>query len=270
MKSGVFFPPSVVKFFTNPAVVIAGIFLLAAPRAGAFDDTPPPLLLTIVGDSTVASYDAKSPIHGWGEFIAPRMRRRVQVHNAAVPGASSTSFLRENRWEAALREKPAVVLIQFGHNDSGQSINPLQTQANLQFFIESARAQGATPVLVTPMQLRVFRRDKFLPTLRPYADAARQVAARNGIPLIDLNELSGQLFEQLGPVKTEQLASPGGDRTHFNQLGAQAMGEIVLHELSQMRTPLMREIIAPGGAATLPAATPKPANPPAKAAKRRR
>jgi hypothetical protein len=74
--------------------------------------------------------------------------------------------------------------------------------------------------------------------------------------LIDLNELSGQLYERLGPAKAEALASPGRDLTHFNRLGAQAMANIILRELAQARTPLTREIIEP--AASFPAATPKP------------
>ncbi len=236
MKHGFFFPRA----------VAAGIFLSGASIASAFDDTAPPLRLAIVGDSTVANYPPGSPVHGWGEFIQSRMRRRVQVRNAAVGGASSSSFLAEGRWKAVLAEKPAVALIQFGHNDSFRAISPQQYQANLQHIIESARAQGAVPILVTPMQLRVFRKDKLVPAFQSYADAARQVAAKTGVTLIDLHDLSGQLFSRLGAARAEQLASPGGDKTHFNRLGAQAMAEIILRELSQKRTPLTREIIAPG------------------------
>ena len=257
MKHG-HFPPRVgAKFF---AIASAGIFFFAALTAFSFDDPSPPLRLTIVGDSTVAAYEPSSPVHGWGEFIADRMHCRVKVRNDAVVGASSSSFLKKGNWDAALREMPTVILIQFGHNDSFQSINPQQTRANLQHFVESARAQGATPILITPMQLQVFRDNTLVPSLQPYADAAKDVAAQCGVTLIDLHNLSGQLFNRLGPVKTEQLASPGGDKTHFNRLGAQAMAEIVLHELAQARTPLTREIIEP--APPPPAtSTPKPTKP---------
>lgn len=253
------------KFFPPPAILVTAIFLLAASLASALDDTPPPLRITIVGDSTVSAYAPTSPVHGWGEFIPSRMRRRVQVRNVAVPGASTSSFLAEGRWDAALAEKPAVVLIQFGHNDSFQTISPRQYQANLQRIVDSARAHDALPILITPMQLRVFRKDKLVPSLQTYADAARQLAAQSGVILVDLHDLSGQLFARLGPVRAEQLASPGGDRTHFNRLGAQAMAEIVLRELSQRRTPLTREIIAPP---TLPPVTHPP--PPSRKAKSKR
>ncbi|HYR59577.1 MAG TPA: hypothetical protein VEO95_13140, partial [Chthoniobacteraceae bacterium] len=73
-----------------PAVRCAAVFALSltfALVARALEDAPPPLLVAIVGDSTVATYDAASPVHGWGEFIQQRMRPRVRVHNAAVAGA---------------------------------------------------------------------------------------------------------------------------------------------------------------------------------------
>ena len=229
--------------FSTTAFVCALAF--SPPRARALDDALPPLRLTIVGDSTVASYPPSSPMHGWGEFIAPRMRPRVQVSNDAVGGASSSSFIAKGNWDAALRENPTVVLIQFGHNDSFQSINPQQTRANLLHFVETARARGVVPVLVTPMQLQTFRDNGFVPSLQPYANAAREVAAQTGAALIDLHDLSGQLFRRLGPAKTNQLASPGGDHTHFNTLGAQAMAGIVLRELSRTRTPLAHEILDP-------------------------
>jgi lysophospholipase L1-like esterase len=217
--------------------------------ATGFDDTPPPLRLAIVGDSTVSAYAPTSPVHGWGEFIQSRMRPRVQVRNVAVPGASSSSFLAEERWKDVLSEQPGVVLIQFGHNEFFNHISPKEYAANLQQFIDSSRACGAIPIIITPVQLRVFRDNVLVPSLQPYAETARQVAARARVAVVDLNDLSGQLFSRLGPTKTEQLGSPGGDQTHFNRLGAQALAEIVLHELTHQRTPLSREIIATAPAA---------------------
>jgi lysophospholipase L1-like esterase len=197
------------------------------------------------------------------------MRRRVEVRNVAVPGASSSSFLSEGRWDAALNERPGVVLIQFGHNDSFQSISPRQYQANLRRMIESARQHGAVPILITPMQLRVFRGEKFVPSMAAYAEAVRQLAAQAGVVVIDLNDLSGQLFARLGPERVDQLGSPGNDKTHFNRLGAQAMADIVLHALSQTRTPLTREILAPASQAP-PTSTPKAQKPPARKGKSKR
>ena len=252
--------------FSNALARALALLFAAAPVAPAIEDKLPPLRLAIVGDSTVASYDKKSPVHGWGEFIQSRVRSRVIVHNAAVSGASTSSFLAEGRWDAVLTGRPSVVLIQFGHNDAIQALSPVQYAANLQRFVTSARAIGAAPILVTPMELRVFRKTgELIPTLQPYADAMRQLAAREHVPLVDLNQLSGQLFSSLGPTRSYQLGSTWTDRKHFNMLGARAMAELVLRELAQMKTPLSREILALPPSMPILAATPipvKPARPP--------
>jgi lysophospholipase L1-like esterase len=234
----------ILRIVSLAVALVFAIRLLAATAAWAFDDLPPPLRLVIVGDSTVASYDAASSAHGWGEYIQRRMRPRVQVRNLAKGGATSTSFLAEGRWATALSEKPTVVLIQFGHNELFLKVSIAEYENNLRRFIESARAAGAVPILITPMQFRIFRGDQLFPALGAYADAMKRVAEEAGVVAIDLNDLSGQLFTQLGPERTAQLASTSTDLTHFNRLGAQAMADIIVHQLSGVRSPLTREIVS--------------------------
>jgi lysophospholipase L1-like esterase len=231
------------------AALALAIFCALAVSSFAVEQTAPPLLLTIVGDSTVSAYDAKSPIHGWGEYVQARVRSRVRVLNAAVAGASSVSFVAEGHWKAATKERAGVMLIQFGHNDSTQKSGLEPYRTTLKWMVETARAAGTFPILVTPMQRRIFRRTVLTPNLQDYADAMRQVATETGTVLVDLNSLSGQLYTKIGPVKARQLGSTVGDLTHFNATGAQAMAEIIFHELAEMRTPLRLEILAPTAAA---------------------
>jgi len=86
-----------------------------------------------------------------------------------------------------LAEKPAFVLIQFGHNDSQAPDHPEATDAAtayqecLRQYVGDCRAGGVTPILVTPMHRRTFVPDgKLRDILRPYATATRgeQTAAR--------------------------------------------------------------------------------------------
>ena len=74
------------------------------------------------------------PERGWGQMLPLFLDSTVAVHNAAVNGRSSKSFIDEGRWAAVLtRLRPGdVVLVQFGHNDSG----PLD---------DTARARGTLP-----------------------------------------------------------------------------------------------------------------------------
>jgi len=229
----------------------------------AYDDKQPDLLLTIIGDSTVSAYATGSTIRGWGEFVQPRLRRRVRVTNLAVPGASTVSFIAEGRWKQAMDTKPQVILIQFGTNDSLLGFSLAQYRVNLRWMVESSRAAGAFPILVTPMQLRVFQKGQFVPSLRDYAGTMRQVATETGTLLVDLHDLSGQLYTKLGPERTQQLGP--SDATHFNATGAHAMADIILRELTAVRNPLLREIV---DTPTAVEGTPKPVRPPAKPPRR--
>ncbi len=162
----------------------------------------------------------------------------VQVVNTAASGRSTKTFIKEGRWKRTLAEQPDIVLIQFGHNDSHAAERPESTNAATDYreylaqYIDEARAAGATPILVTPMVRRNFHADgKLNDILQPYADAMKAVAAAKKVPVIDLFTASKTLVEQLGPEKAAAHANKPGDNTHFNEVGARAMAELVLKEL---------------------------------------
>jgi len=194
--------------------------------------------LIIVGDSTVCNWPANDNLHreGWGMHIQDYFKSDLQVINLAVSGRSTKTFITEGRWAAALERVPGVVLIQFGHNDSHAPTNPEATNAATDFrdylrqYIDETRAEGAIPVLITPMCRRT-------PTdnLQPYADAMKVVAAEKKVALIDLHASSAKLYAQLGPEGVKALeanvAGGGYDTTHFNAAGAKAMAKLVMDEL---------------------------------------
>jgi lysophospholipase L1-like esterase len=77
--------------------------------------------------------------------------------------------------------------------------------------------------------------------LKPYADAMKAVAAELSVPVIDLYELSGSLYQQLGEEgstaftmnQADNADRPGqGDRTHFTEHGAREMARLVAAELA--------------------------------------
>ena len=148
-------------------------------------DAPVPVRVVIVGDSTVCNYPVDRPDRGWGQFIEERFATGiVQVINLAAGGRSTKTFIGEGRWAKALAEKPDVVLIQFGHNDSHAPDRPEATDAAttyadfLRRYVDETRATSATPVLVTPMVRRIFGPGgKLTDILQPYADAMKTVAA---------------------------------------------------------------------------------------------
>jgi len=212
----------------------------APPAPAAKPATAPlkPLQIVIIGDSTVCNWPVGDKLHreGWGMHIQEYFVDEVTVSNLAVSGRSTKTFISEGRWTKALQEKPDIVLIQFGHNDSHAPTLPEATNAatdfrdNLRKYIDDARAIGAVPVLITPMCRRTATDN-----LQPYSDAMKAVAAEKHVALIDLHASSAKLYAELGPVGVQaleaNLANGQYDPTHFNAAGAQAMAKLVMAEL---------------------------------------
>lgn len=219
-----------------------------------------PLRIVIVGDSTVSDYPATHANRGWGQFVEEHFRDgAVKVINLAASGRSTKTFIREGRWQKALEEKPDYVLIQFGHNDSHAPERPESTDAAtdykdyLRSYIDEARAAGATPILVTPMVRRTFdARGRIAESQPPpnrslvsYVNAMKEVGGEKKVAVIDLHAASLALAERLGPEASARMASKEGDATHFNELGARAMADLVLRELPAAEPKLREYLKAP-------------------------
>ncbi len=168
--------------------------------------------IILVGDSTTAV------LSGWGSaFCARHVLSRLTCVNLAREGRSTSSYRAEGSWDIALGEMSTpgyartYVLIQFGHNDQpgkpGRSTD-LATEfpANLARYVVEAQARGAIPVLVTPLARRQFVDGVQQNTLEPWAEAARRVAAETGAPLVDLNRISAQAVQAMGPAVAASLA----------------------------------------------------------------
>jgi len=201
-------------------------------------DTNQSLRLVIIGDSTVCNYPTNGFQRGWGQYIQGYFKNNVTVINLAKSGRSTKTFIQEGLWQKALAEKPDVVLIQFGHNDSHSPTKPEATDARTDYqeylrrYIDDARAAGATPILVTPMVRRDFGPDeKLKDNLQPYAEAMKLVGTEERVPVIDLHASSRALVESLGPEASKDMANKPGDSTHFNARGAKAMAGLVMQEL---------------------------------------
>src|SRR5262245_7945411 len=71
------------------------------------------------GDSTMANKPLDLPELGWGMALGKFFADPAMVHNHAVNGRSTKSFIDEGRWDKVLGELSAgdFVIIQFAHND---------------------------------------------------------------------------------------------------------------------------------------------------------
>lgn len=191
--------------------------------------------VALAGDSTVTDKA------GWGAAFAKLLGPDAECLNFAGGGQSSKSFRDTGNWKKVIDSRPAFVLIQFGHNDMPgkgpkRETDPATTyRENLIRFIEEARAIGARPVLVTSLARRTFVEGKIRGELQPWADAARQVAADQKVPLVDLFTRSVALHNQLGPAESDTFNPPGKDgqtdHTHLNAHGAEIIAKIIAEEL---------------------------------------
>lgn len=227
-------------------VVAMTLGLMSGNLSAAEHSTSHPVRMVIAGDSTVCNYPIHSVRRGWGMFIQGYFNsNKLQVINLARSGRSTKTFIKEGWWAKALKEKPAYVLIQFGHNDSHAPSRPEATDAKttyrqyLRQYIDDARAIGARPVLITPMCRRNFKADGHVKNaLLPYADAMKIVAKEKNVPLVDLNTASVKMCNKLGPKASEALANNSKDHTHFNAKGAKEMARLIMNELPEVEPSL--------------------------------
>ncbi|WP_309399822.1 rhamnogalacturonan acetylesterase [Cerasicoccus maritimus] len=207
------------------------------------------LCIGLAADSTVADYEESEIARGWGQFLGESLPG-VRIANLASCGRSTKTFREDGFWDALLEEKPDIVLIQFGHNDSHKKGLRESTDAatdyreNLARYVQECRDAGALPILVTPPHRRTFEADgKLTRELLPYVDSMRGVAQKMSVPLVDLYELIGARYEELGEREStyftlntaQNVDVPGAnDRTHFTERGARELAEMVAKELTKL------------------------------------
>jgi lysophospholipase L1-like esterase len=213
-----------------------------------------PVKIVLVGDSTVATGG------GWGPGFCAVMTPNVSCIDDALNGRSSKSFIDEGAWKKALAEHGDYYLIQFGHND--QKVDEKRhTDADgsfkdyLQRYTADVQAIGAVPVLVTSLSRRTMKDGKVVEDLKDYAAAAKAVAAKDFITVVDLNALSTAMlnrmtqeqadkFNAVGQaLEREAVGKSGTDRTHLNPYGKKVFGRIVAEQLVRTQVELGPDVV---------------------------
>jgi len=228
---------------------------------------PPAKKITIylIGDSTLAIKQTKAyPETGWGMPFVHFFDQQVSIENRAQNGRSTKTFVSENRWQAVMDslKKGDYVFIQFGHNDEviqKATYTPIEAyEAYLLKFIVETRSKQAFPVLLTPVSRRQFDASGKVRETHPgYSNSVRSIAQQQKVPLIDADQKSMALYQKLGPEGSKLLFNhlepgvnpnyPDGkiDNTHFNELGAREIAQIVLQEIRNLHLDLVNHIIKP-------------------------
>ena len=253
---GAFFCDDHTHFDTSGARDIAGLVTqgirdlnlpLAQHLKGATSER---VNVYLAGDSIVQSYtDTASPNDqaGWGQMLQQQYQSNVMIHNHAVGGRTARRFIEEGRLNAiwAAAKAGDYLLVQFGTNDghrtatytiNGQTI-PYYLDPNTSFkqylsqYITGARARGINLAFVTPTP----RNSAYCTGgngTGAWAQAMRELASAEGIPLVDLNQKTVNYLTAICPAPTPEnfffRRSDGSvDGTHFQENGARILARFV-------------------------------------------
>ncbi|UOQ51177.1 rhamnogalacturonan acetylesterase [Hymenobacter cellulosivorans] len=213
----------------------------------AFAQAPKRPTLFLIGDSTVRNTNA--PQMGWGTRLPAFFdSTKIRIDNRAMAGRSTRTFVSEQRWRVvdSLLRPGDFLLLQFGHNEgsvpdttkagrrgvlrgTGEETKEL-TWPNgrretvhtygwyLRQFIRGAKARGATPVVASMIPRNQWQDGKVKRATEDFGRWAQEVARQENVAFIDLNQLTANKYDQLGPDAVAQLFA--GDHTHTNEAGA--------------------------------------------------
>jgi rhamnogalacturonan acetylesterase len=201
----------------------------------------------IIGDSTVRN--TNRPQCGWGEMIGEFFdSTQINISNQAMAGRSTRTFIKEKRWDKVLSTltEGDYVFIQFGHNEGSKpdtsragyrgvlrgtgdetvsltwkdsSIEVVHTYGwYLKKFIKEAKSRGARPIICSMIPRNQFVEGKVKRANNDFGKWAKEVAESEGVFFIDLNAITADKYDVLGPDEVKKLFH--GDHTHTNVEGA--------------------------------------------------
>ncbi|MEY4332959.1 MAG: hypothetical protein RLZZ196_1697 [Bacteroidota bacterium] len=218
----------------------------------------------LCGDSTIAIKQTTAyPETGWGMPFVYFWDSAIEVKNLAKNGRSTKTFINEGLWNQVIKEATEgdFVFIQFGHNDESEEkkdryTTPDEFKSNLVKFVKETRALKATPILLTPVSRRKFNESgEALETHQVYSQLVKEVAQFENVLFIDLDKKSKSLYQEFGKDNSTLLflqLKPGEhpnypegkiDNTHFSELGARLIAQLVLKETIALNTDLNNHII---------------------------
>lgn len=235
-----------------------GLFLMAFAMPGKKRIT-----IWMCGDSTMSIKEKKAyPETGWGMPFIYFWDSTITIENLAKNGRSTSSFRIEGLWKKVVdgAGEGDYVFIQFGHNDEVSTKKTYTTEGefknNLKQYVAEARGKKATPILLTPMARRKFDANgKIEGTHDVYSQIVRDVAKEEKVVLIDMDKITQQLYQQSGVENSKLLfmqLKPGEhpnypdgkeDNTHFNELGARLVAQLVLAEIKNQIPELADRIV---------------------------
>ena len=243
-----------------------------------------PIVYT-VGDSTVKNGAGKGDggLWGWGDFIGQFLdSSKITVENHALGGTSSRTFQDKGLWEEVFKKlkKGDYVMIQFGHNDDGplnddsrargtikgigdetQEIDNMLTKKHeivhtygwyIQKIVREAKSKGAIPIVCSSIPRNDWKEGKVPRNNKSYGLWARQIAEKEKVTFIELNDNMAIEMEKLGEAKVTGTYFYKRDHTHTSARGAVLSASVIINQLKKSDNSL-KNYILPNPKIVLPA-----------------
>ena len=230
-------------------------------------------VLFLIGNSTMRTGtmgNGNNGQWGWGyyahEYFDPT---KITVENQALGGMSSRTFYNK-LWQPI---KQAIrpgdwVIISIGHNDNGpydegrarasipgvddETLDVVIKETGehetvytyggyMRKYINDVRAQGGYPILMSLTPRNAYD-DKGKIIRKPHTQWQMQVAAEEGVPFVDLNEISAQKLDKYGPWKTDYHFFL--DKIHTSRFGAMMNARSAVEGLMASHNPALNPLKA--------------------------
>jgi rhamnogalacturonan acetylesterase len=248
-------------------IVAIAVFVLSSFM---YPDKP---VLYIIGDSTVRN--TNRPQCGWGEVIGEYFdSTKIRISNQAMAGRSTRTFIKEGRWDKVLSAiKPGdFLMVQFGHNEGSR---PDTSKAGyrgvlkgtgedtvhltwpdgkpetvntygwyLRKFIREAKEKGASVIICSMIPRNEFRDGKVMRADKDYGKWAREVAQEETAFFVDLNNITADKYDKLGPEEVKKFFP--GDHTHTNEEGAGVNAASIAEGIKAIKNCALNNYLIPG------------------------
>ena len=192
----------------------------------------------VAGDSTVCDWAPTNSSSlatdeaGWAQELSLYLRPGIAVANYADSGETAGTFYSKFFPAARTAMKAGDYLfIQFGHNDQKAQADIDAYKTNLRRYVTDAKAKNATPVVFSPVSRSSASASN--PGFAGLDQQARDFAASDGVALVDLTTLSRNYYAS-APNRSALFI----DGTHFHEVGALGVAEVVANALEASTLPL--------------------------------
>ena len=231
-------------------------------------------VLFLIGNSTMRTGtlgNGNNGQWGWGyyahEYFDPA---KITVENQALGGMSSRTFYNK-LWQPIKKaiRKGDWVIISIGHNDNGPydegrarasipgvgeetlDVTIKETGEKetvytyggyMRKYINDVREQGGNPILMSLTPRNAYDEETGKIIRKPHTQWLMQVAAEEGVPFVDLNEISGKKLDSYGAWKTDYHFYL--DKIHTSRFGAMMNARSAAEGLMASHNPALNPLKA--------------------------